>query len=97
MQRRSFANADIYEPVARWIELHALAFDGFGWHARGFCQHDQVFRDWVLSRIIEVGELPEEIFHGISPNYTARSSKNSLLAKHSVPNRSLRKLGVQRA
>ena len=44
------------EPSARWIEPHALAFDGFRWHARAFCQNDKVFKDFLLSRIVEVGE-----------------------------------------
>ena len=44
------------EPAARWIEPHALAFDGFRWHARAFCQKDQVFKDFLLSRIVEVGD-----------------------------------------
>ena len=44
------------EPSARWIEPHALAFDGFRWHARAFCQNDQVFKDFLLSRIVAVGE-----------------------------------------
>ena len=44
------------DPSARWIEPHALAFDGFRWHARAFCQNDQVFKDFLLSRIVEVGD-----------------------------------------
>ena len=44
------------EPTVRWIEPHALAFDGFRWHARAFCQNDGVFKDFLLSRIVEVGE-----------------------------------------
>lgn len=43
------------EPSARWIEPHALAFDGFRWHARAFCQNDQMFKDFLLSRIVEIG------------------------------------------
>lgn len=43
------------EPSARWIEPHALAFDGFRWHTRAFCQNDQVFKDFLLSRIVEIG------------------------------------------
>lgn len=43
------------EPISRWIEPHALAFDGFRWHARAFCQNDQVFKDFLLSRIVETG------------------------------------------
>lgn len=44
------------EPSVRWIEPHALAFDGFRWHARAFCQNDQVFKDFLLSRVVDVGE-----------------------------------------
>ena len=44
------------EPTSRWIDPHALAFDGFRWHARAFCQNDNVFKDFLLSRIVEVGE-----------------------------------------
>jgi hypothetical protein len=44
------------EPSIRWIEPHALAFDGFRWHARAFCQNDQVFKDFLLSRIVEIGK-----------------------------------------
>ena len=43
------------EPTARWIEPHAIAFDGFRWHVRAFCQNDNVFKDFLLSRIAEVG------------------------------------------
>ena len=43
------------EPSAHWIEPHALAFDGFRWHARAFFQNAQIFKDFLLSRIIEVG------------------------------------------
>ena len=44
------------EPTSRWIEPHALAFDGFRWHARAFCKNDSVFKDFLLSRIVDVGE-----------------------------------------
>ena len=43
------------EPSAHWVEPHALAFDGFRWHARAFCQNAQIFKDFLLSRIIAVG------------------------------------------
>jgi predicted DNA-binding transcriptional regulator YafY len=44
------------KPSERWIAPHALAFDGFRWHARAFCQNDGVFKDFLFSRIVEVGE-----------------------------------------
>lgn len=44
------------EPQWRWIAPHAIGFDGFRWHIRGFCEIDHVFKDFVLSRIIEIRE-----------------------------------------
>jgi len=29
---------------------------GSGWHARAFCQNDRVFKDFLLSRIVEIGQ-----------------------------------------
>jgi len=50
------------EPRWRWIAPHAIAFDGFRWHARAFCLADQSFKDFLLSRIIETrGTKPSEI------------------------------------
>ena len=47
------------EPRARWIEPHALAFDGFRWHTRAYCLKDAVFKDFLLSRILAVeGQRP---------------------------------------
>ena len=45
------------EPSLRWIEPHSLAFDGFRWHARAFCQNDAVFKDFLLSRILSVDDF----------------------------------------
>ncbi|QEX23802.1 hypothetical protein FRZ61_37410 [Hypericibacter adhaerens] len=44
----------------RKIAPHALAFDGFRWHARAWCLDRGEFRDFVLSRIISAG--PTEPF-----------------------------------
>jgi predicted DNA-binding transcriptional regulator YafY len=41
------------EPEWRWVAPHALAFDGFRWHARSLCEKSCEFRDFVISRIIE--------------------------------------------
>ena len=40
------------EPSWRWIAPHAIGFDGFRWHTRAFCRTDEVFKDFLLSRII---------------------------------------------
>ena len=42
------------EPRWRWIAPHAIAFDGFRWHARAFCFGDEVFKDFLLSRILDI-------------------------------------------
>lgn len=42
------------EPRWRWIAPHAIAFDGFRWHARAFCLADDCFKDFLLSRILEI-------------------------------------------
>jgi hypothetical protein len=39
------------EPVRRTIEPHALAHDGFRWHARAFDRGTGQFRDFVLGRL----------------------------------------------
>lgn len=48
------------EPGWRWIEPHALAHDGFRWHVRAFCQQSGTFKDFVLSRILEVRDASEK-------------------------------------
>lgn len=47
------------EPRWRWIAPHAIGFDGFRWHTRAFCQTDQVFKDFLLSRILETRGVQE--------------------------------------
>lgn len=42
------------DPEWRWIAPLALAFDGFRWHARSYCEKSGEYRDFVISRIIEV-------------------------------------------
>ncbi len=40
-------------PGWRWIAPHAIGFDGFRWHTRAFCETGGVFKDFLLSRILE--------------------------------------------
>lgn len=42
------------KPSWRWIEPHAYAFDGFRWHIRAYCVRDRAFKDFLLSRILEI-------------------------------------------
>jgi hypothetical protein len=39
------------EAIRRVIEPHALAYDGFRWHARAFDRESGAFRDFVLGRM----------------------------------------------
>jgi hypothetical protein len=43
-------------PTWRWISPHAFGFDGFRWHARAFCHIDETYKDFLLPRILDVGE-----------------------------------------
>lgn len=42
------------QPTLRTIAPHALAHDGFRWHARAFCHTRKEFRDFVIARMLEV-------------------------------------------
>lgn len=44
------------EPLSRWVTPHALGFDGFRWHLRAWCHERNDFRDFVLARVLEIGE-----------------------------------------
>ncbi|MEX2579286.1 MAG: WYL domain-containing protein [Verrucomicrobiales bacterium] len=43
----------------RWIAPHAFGHDGYRWHVRAWCEENEEYRDFVLSRISE-SEWPEE-------------------------------------
>jgi WYL domain len=45
-------------PSRRVLAPHAIAFDGFRWHARAYCFARKDFRDFVLARMLSV-ELGE--------------------------------------
>jgi hypothetical protein len=56
IQYQSFSSA---EPQWRRITPHALLFDGFRWHARAWCHRREEFRDFVLARMLKMGETGE--------------------------------------
>lgn len=47
------------EPSWRWIAPHAIAFDGFRWHTRAFCLTGASYKDFLLSRIIDIRGVRE--------------------------------------
>lgn len=44
------------KPAEREISPHSIAFDGFRWHTRAYCHKDNVFKDFVIARIIKIGK-----------------------------------------
>ena len=51
------------EPGKRWISPHSFVHDGKRWHVRGYCFASNMFKDFLLARILEVGdERPGIIF-----------------------------------
>jgi WYL domain-containing protein len=49
----SYQSMSSPDPEDRVIIPHALAHDGFRWHSRAFCSKDQIFKDFVLGRILK--------------------------------------------
>lgn len=45
------------EPILRRITPHAFGYDGFRWHIRAYCHLEHCFKDFLLPRILEIGEL----------------------------------------
>lgn len=41
-------------PTVRVLAPHALAHDGFRWHARAYCHTRKQFRDFVIARMLDV-------------------------------------------
>lgn len=52
------------EPTERAISPHALGYDGYRWHVRGYCHLRRDYRDFVFARILALstGE-PSEVDH----------------------------------
>lgn len=45
------------DPTWRRITPHAFGYDGFRWHVRAYCHLEHSFKDFLLPRILEVGEI----------------------------------------
>jgi hypothetical protein len=66
----------------REIAPHALAHDGYRWHARAWCFQNGEYRDFVLSRIESAG-WPEEIFVAPAPDVDWETLVTLTLRPHS--------------
>lgn len=50
----AYQSLDQSAPITRHISPHALAFDGFLWHARAYCHAREKFCDFALARLLHV-------------------------------------------
>ena len=48
----------------RIIVPHTLVYTGLRWHVRGWCEKNQAYRDFVLSRFRDVPEILDDSEHG---------------------------------
>ena len=46
------------KPTPNWrlFSPHSFAFDGLRWHIRAFCFADNIFKDFLLARIVAIGQ-----------------------------------------
>jgi len=68
------------DPEWRWIAPHALAFDGFRWHARSYCEKSEDYRDFVISRVMEVRQTRSAAHQSI-----ADSAWDQIVELHIAP------------
>lgn len=50
-------NKERANPIWRRMTPHAFGYDGLRWHARGYCHIDHKFKDFLLPRILDAGDL----------------------------------------
>lgn len=57
----SYQSMSSPDPTDRSIAPHAIAHDGFRWHARALCLKDNIFKDFVLGRMLKakLGDIIE--------------------------------------
>jgi predicted DNA-binding transcriptional regulator YafY len=49
----------------RIIVPHTLVFTGLRWHVRAWCEKNQAYRDFVLSRFRDIPDIMDESEHGV--------------------------------
>jgi WYL domain len=47
------------DPIWREITPHAFGSDGLRWHLRAYCHIENVFKDFIISRCLQIGKLGE--------------------------------------
>jgi predicted DNA-binding transcriptional regulator YafY len=52
------------DPIWREITPHAFGWDGLLWHLRAFCHIERIFKDFILSRCLKIGETGAPLAKG---------------------------------
>jgi predicted DNA-binding transcriptional regulator YafY len=68
-------------PSVRLISPHAIAYDGFRWHIRGYCHEDEAFRDFLFARILDC-RLVSGTYVGSSSDVEWNSEIEVIIAPH---------------
>ncbi|GAA6135816.1 YafY family protein [Oceaniserpentilla sp. 4NH20-0058] len=85
-QRRlqmGYASVSAPEFSMRVIQPHHLVFDGMRWHVRGFCEKNQDYRDFVLSRF--QSPTPAELLNDADHFDLQDEAWNTLLSVSFMP------------
>lgn len=74
------------EPKERVIAPHALAYDGFRWHVRAYCNTREQFLDFVIARVLSIQPMHER-----GPGGESDDSWNRIIRLVLAPNPLLEK------
>ena len=58
-----YHSMNVKRPLPIWRDFtpHAFGFDGLRWHVRAYCHLEDRFKDFILSRIVEIGDNIEPL------------------------------------
>jgi hypothetical protein len=52
------------DPIWRTISPHAFGSDGLRWHLRAYCHLERKFKDFIISRCLQIGEMGDPLAGG---------------------------------
>ena len=64
------------------LEPHTFVYNGFRWHIRAYSHEHQIYRDFVLARIIVSPELGEAALNGAEQDIEWQSVETLIIAPH---------------
>mgnify|MGYP003145697094 CR=1 FL=1 len=72
------------DPIWRRITPHAFGYDGFRWHVRAYCHVTDKFKDFLLPRILGVGEMGDGGGHSLQDALWQRLGHPHRALRHAV-------------